>query len=140
MALGFVDRISFAVIEDGAVRTIALFGYPDQLTAQWVGRRTELDGANSASEAIASRELVVVRGGAEFDRRYPAFADLRDAVGDEATITAPITVDGDVVAVLHVTATTAGRLGPEEAETTRTLAALGRAGADASASDRAAAT
>ena len=104
VALSFVDRISFAVLDDGAVRTVAMFGYPDELVAQRLGHRAELGGPGPVSECIASGEVVIL--------------------GDEGTITAPITVDGDVAAVLHVTTTAGRRPGPDEVETTRTLASL----------------
>ncbi len=85
-----------------------------------------LAGEHPLSECMRTGQPVVVTTKEMFDERYPTFAEMRRRAGVEATITAPITIGGMVVAALHVAWTDSGRMGAHAVETTTTLATIAR--------------
>jgi len=126
LTMNIVDRVAFVAVEDAGARIIDLGGYPDEVVAQWKGRLMPLAGEHPLSECMRTGQPVVVRTKEMFDARYPTFAEMRRRAGVEATITAPITIGGVVVAALHVAWTDSGRMGAHAVETTTTLATIAR--------------
>ena len=122
----FVDRVAFVTVDDGGARIIDMGGYPDDLVAEWKGRLVPLVEDDPLTECLRTGQPVVISAKEVFDERYPRLAELRHRAGDEATITAPITIGGVVVAALHVTWSGSRRMGSHAVETTTTLATIAR--------------
>lgn len=85
----FADRVAFGLVEDEAVRIVAMSGYADDVVAQFADRRIPITASYPVCDAVRDRARIVLDG-AGFDRRYPHHASLRRSIGDAVVAAVPV--------------------------------------------------
>jgi PAS domain S-box-containing protein len=80
--------------------TLAHTGYPAALEVEHASFPVSID--NPVTEALRTRQAVVVASAEELVRRWPGLAADQGATGDQATVAQPIVAGDDVIGVLHV--------------------------------------
>ncbi len=101
--------------------TLDSSGYGDDVRAAWA--RFEVAGGGPVSEAVQTRELVVVESPEELASRWPPrLAEVQLESGDRATLTAPLLVGDEPVGALHIAFRVPREFRPDELAFVRTLA------------------